>query len=1725
MKLNNHYLFSPALINLARFSLSVLVCGAVFLSLNAAQAATYYISTSDGNDVNCNGTSISPYSSGASQSCPLKTIDKVNTLAIKPGDSILFKSGDTFYGALNVSASGLQGQPITYSSYGSGNKPIITGFTQVTGWVEMGGNIWESANTVSASSSVNIVTIDAANTAMGRTPNLDSYYTIQSHSGNSSISSSQLIGAVDWKGAEVVIRKENWIWQTGQITSQSGSTINYTDAGVFTPKDNFGFFIQDDIRTLDTQNEWYYNPINKKIYVYSVGKPGSVKVASIENVLSIKGRNYITINNLAISGANISDIYLSSANNILISESDISDAGLDGINAVYSSYYTIDNNNINNCNYAGIFTYSHDNYETITNNRLNNNTMIIGVGRLYAPAAIFSDAGHTMISNNTINNSGYNGMMVTSDYGEIRDNVINNSVLNRNDGGGIYIAGANVNLIVDRNIVSNTQGYYNGADSDHDYPIGNGIYLDVNSSYTTVSNNTSFNNSSSGIFLNRGANHNTLRNNLSYDNSTAQIRFSNYSGTAGGVNSNIVENNFFVAKSLSQNAAAFESPYSNDIQNFISSADNNIYARPLSEGQTIYYYQPGLSSGVKTLEQWKAFSGRDQNSQKSPVSVSDANYIFFDYNPGASAKTVSLPYISVDMRGANHSGSLMIPAYSAAILLKDSLKDAMYDSSPPVITSFIIPNTSSSLTISISSLIATDNVGVTRYLINESAVTPSADDPAWSSLIPSTYLFSGSGTKTLYAWAKDASGNISASASRSISIVLVDTVKPVISSFVIPSTSSALNVPITNLTATDNMGVSGYFLSESSLVPAAGFSGWSSSVPTSYIFSSAGTKTLYAWVKDSAGNVSASATDSVVITLNNPVASGNTYYLSPSGSDSSGNGSQTNPWHTLNKAWAVVAPGDTIYLKGGTYQYASSQILRNKNGQEGKMIKIWAAPGEYPVITPAASFSDTRGIQIYGDYIHVKGLEITGFQQKSGANFYYGITAQDSDNNIFEQLVVHDNGFGFSIGNDSGGNLVLNSDFYRNSDPLTYVEGNLPYGGADGLTIRTSDKYKTNTIRGCRMWWNSDDGIDLFNNEGTIIIEDSWAFWNGFKPGTFEAAGDGQGFKIGPTATDQSSSVRRILRRNVAFENRQRGYDQNTANAITQLYNNTAYNNAHIGTGYRSYDFYNYSPINDVKNNLDFLPHNTPLFRDNSILSHNTFLIGGGLNPAYNVTQDDFISLDTSEALRSRQADGSLPDINFLKLKPGSDLIDRGTNVGLPYNGSAPDIGAFESGNVAATPITFTFTGPASGNINAVSGVFTVTPSAPYSGTITITPSGSASAGLPPISLSFSNSASSKTFTITPTVAGIVILTPSNNSGLTNPASLSYAVSAASLPTTDSTPPTISSFTLPSTSTSLMIPIASFTATDNVGVTGYLVTENTGTPPLEASTWRSTPISSYTFSSAGSKTLYAWAKDAAGNISTEVKATTTISLSSNPGGGGGSGSGGKDNIKTNNGGGSGKAKAITVTTEMHEKILSQAQTVVESERALAPESYNNALADSLSGRILLQTENHGEAWYVNPANNLRYYLGTPELAFAVIRSLGIGITNEDLKKIRIANANLSNGPDLDADGLSEAAEEALGTNKNNRDSDSDSYDDKTEIISGYNPLGAGKMPIDAIFSIANAGKIFLQVESHGEAWYLDPVSKMRYYLGTPADAYYLMRTLALGISNADIRMIGVGSIQ
>jgi hypothetical protein len=117
-----------------------------FFSL--ASATNYYVSSSTGNDA----------LDGKSIATAWKTISKVNGKTFLPGDSILFKRGDSWRECLIMNSSGISSNYIVYSTFGTGVNPRILGSTRAITWTQFSTNIWKSATTISANPYTNLST-------------------------------------------------------------------------------------------------------------------------------------------------------------------------------------------------------------------------------------------------------------------------------------------------------------------------------------------------------------------------------------------------------------------------------------------------------------------------------------------------------------------------------------------------------------------------------------------------------------------------------------------------------------------------------------------------------------------------------------------------------------------------------------------------------------------------------------------------------------------------------------------------------------------------------------------------------------------------------------------------------------------------------------------------------------------------------------------------------------------------------------------------------------------------------------------------------------------------------------------------------------------------------------------------------------------------------------------------------------------------------------------------------------------------------------------------------------------------------------------------------------------------------------------------------------------------------------------------------------------------------
>ncbi|MBN2350551.1 MAG: cadherin domain-containing protein [Bacteroidales bacterium] len=389
-----------------------------------------------------------------------------------------------------------------------------------------------------------------------------------------------------------------------------------------------------------------------------------------------------------------------------------------------------------------------------------------------------------------------------------------------------------------------------------------------------------------------------------------------------------------------------------------------------------------------------------------------------------------------------------------------------------------------------------------------------------------------------------------------------------------------------------------------------------------------------------------------------------TFYVAVNGSDSNP-GSISKPFSTWRKAISMAGPGDVIFVREGTYHESSSSsralTIENKSGNENNRIKLFAYPGERAVLDCSnLTRSSAEGITFDNcNYWHFKGFEIINVPAYNNGDYSVGFFVVNSDYNIFEGLKIHNNqAVGMNL--TGNGNLVKNCDFYLNND----VVSNGEY--ADGLQV-SSARGDSNRVVGCRMYYNSDDGIDNWDEEGIVVYDSVWCFWNGYnEQGVVN--GNGNGFKLGRTQQDPLNRPQRYLRNCLAVQNKERGIDQNGAEVSIVVYNSTVYDNKDHGIAIDDYSNLKHY----FSNVIEYKNTRTNSFSGTIIENTNSW------NGFY-VDDSDFISLNSNQLSAPRQADGTLPVITFLALAEGSDMDNKGTDVGLAFYGEKPDLGAIQN--------------------------------------------------------------------------------------------------------------------------------------------------------------------------------------------------------------------------------------------------------------------------------------------------------------------------------------------------------------------------------------------------------------------------------------------------------------
>ncbi len=489
-------------------------------------------------------------------------------------------------------------------------------------------------------------------------------------------------------------------------------------------------------------------------------------------------------------------------------------------------------------------------------------------------------------------------------------------------------------------------------------------------------------------------------------------------------------------------------------------------------------------------------------------------------------------------------------------------------------------------------------------------------------------------------------------------------------------------------------------------------------------------------------------------------------HVATTGSDENA-GTEAAPLATIGKALELVKAGDRILIHEGTYYITKRLKIPELPTNPDLRCEMRA----YPEDAVGKVIIDGKNM-VASSEIEFKQSRCIYVNHLANYWTFYGLTLQNAlDNgmkiegshNIIERCVFRwNNDTGLQIGMFKDFsieetksfpvqgqptfnpnftycryNKVINCDSYENADLKSY-SGSDDGGDADGFAVKLFPGPGTE-FHGCRAWTNSDDNWDLYMTYHPVVIDHSWAYHAGYTKDGQEGK-NGNGFKLGGGGSaggkDFDNSVgAHVVTNCVAFNNLHKGFDQNNAWEGMYIFNCVAWGNEY---NYRFPTEFKFGFM-DIHNcigwgataaksghkigNHEFLSPDKAGYQDPTAgTTYNSWTTidgcspikesykpdGGDYTPATQNHSGEFLSLSVADFMADREADGSLPNNNFARLKPGSIFKDLGMpvigftparkmteeeclsyieglneyitadDIYIPYNDDAPDFGAFE---------------------------------------------------------------------------------------------------------------------------------------------------------------------------------------------------------------------------------------------------------------------------------------------------------------------------------------------------------------------------------------------------------------------------------------------------------------
>jgi len=633
----------------------LMVLLAIFFS-GYSSASTYYLSSTTGSDTYSSSQATNP-------ATPWKSLDKLNGFFkfLIAGDSVLLKKGDVFYGSITVTKSGSVFAPIYLGAYGKGENPVVSGLITLNSWKLVSKGIYES----NCDSQSNNLILNDKQQQIGRYPN-SGYLTISSAQ-NNELANDKLAGGIDWTAAEVVIRKTRWIIDKSTIIAHNGNKLTF-NGNKNTPKNGYGYFIQNSIYTLDKFGEWFYNKDRKTMAVYLGNKaPSSYKISAsgVNKLVEINKHNNISFNGITFSGAGENAFSMVQSKNISITNCIIKNSGTEAIAASFSPFLVVKNCIISNSLSGGVNLDIGCKSASVVNNVIKNTGLIAGMGKSGTGTyeAITSFGDNTQIEKNRIDSVGYNAIYFGGNSSFAKNNYITWFCMTKDDGAGIYLGdwSKTVNKKVEGNII--LHGVGNSAGTNQPKSLqAEGIYIDDNTESVTILDNTVSLCANNGIKIHNAKYIDIYGNTVFNNGIQLRLEQDHYLATSENIRNNKIRKNTFFSVGSTQTAAKFTTNQ-DDILSF-GQIDSNIYCKPTKR------YATNLPlAGISDKKIAATGNLKMTQIEKSRLQNAEKRNILFEYNATSDVKVIALNASYVDVQNKRYSKTITLNPYSSMILL------------------------------------------------------------------------------------------------------------------------------------------------------------------------------------------------------------------------------------------------------------------------------------------------------------------------------------------------------------------------------------------------------------------------------------------------------------------------------------------------------------------------------------------------------------------------------------------------------------------------------------------------------------------------------------------------------------------------------------------------------------------------------------------------------------------------------------------------------------------------------------------------------------------------------------------------------------------------------------------------------------------------------------------------------------------------------------------------